>query len=392
MLVAVRQFHLRTAETIENRNTPFVTSCQYTLTQQLVERDPLFYLLNLVFQRAREKPISLVQVAYPNSLVHAVGGEKNGLVFAADPTRGGYSQRKDGLRALVPITFEDNESCDRVLDGVDSSSKAHQFLSQYDALAIQHGQLPHAPGPNCTLDIDLVDILLTERHDPTLSLNPRPIDRGAIRFLRSTTGTSCHGSSPRLALQPQLVALEGNDDRAELANGLRREELNDLRSKKPLLLTRFGGQLSFDELRTWPLSTTLPGPTALSDAISGYANFTDHDVISEISILLGGDEQAFRVYVDEWQRAAKSTYALQFRALELAGKLFYDKSYEATEDPDVVSEVEMAEETSDPPASESAEPSPRTSDFGEENGSSLASSGCDNGGSRRVSSKLQRVL
>jgi hypothetical protein len=249
---------------------------------------------------------NLFLVAYPNPIIHSNGNEASSLQFVSRPEKRANERSRDPIQAILPLTSEDANTCSILLLGrTPSIDRVHfQFLAEYKKkAAMTDGYL---------LDAESVKAVIRENPD-SFTLTPSPIAQGAVRFLKSTTAISYQGDGARLALQPQLMAVEDYFKKdARLSNGVSLAELEDhRRSLVPVQTSPFGVKRAL-KIPAAEIGDRLPGISPLSEAIALQKRFDNNLVLREIAVLLGGNKDDIAAYLEWWQKAAVSSLSLRF--------------------------------------------------------------------------------
>lgn len=202
--------------------------------------------------------------------------------------------------------------------GTAGSSNMQDFLAEYETRQML--------GNNYQLDTTVLNEIAREGR---FTLKPRPIAKGAIRFLSSSIATSPHGNRARTAIQPQLLAVSNYaSEEATLSNGIAAYDLEECRQTcTPMTTSPFGDRHS-QVLPPPVIHEHLSKISPLSGAIGLQRSFDDHLVLQEIAMLLSGDRETVSTYLHYWHLTAVSALRLRFAFLRASEQWAYeDKSW-----------------------------------------------------------------
>lgn len=369
------QHHLRTAERVESNPARHeVFPYQYGIFQQLLEQDPVFYLLTYAAQPSRNPATHFI--AYPRPAVMTCTSTGDSLFRI--PGLLLHNEKEPHfplLRGFLPLRDENKDSCSHIVSGLGDPAMAKRFATK---LATHLRRLTAMEIPGIKMNSDSVAAATNQVEEFTVAAVPVE-NIGTFRLVRDSVPVAHKGNATaRLAYQPVLVPTDHMPaDTTE--NDLRMHR----RKQKPISSTADGLYSHKPGIHGWAMATAIRGISELSDAVMLSREFNDKKVEHELSILLGPDRPRAWLYINHWRQTARALVAQKYALLKQSEiDQFGSKSYFSTSpssgiseedigpDSDATvwstSETDLTEDASDEPASIASDEDSSTSDESEQ--------------------------
>lgn len=314
------RFHLR--EINGKSNYGWLRSMFYSIGQQLMRQDPMYYMLYAALRPDKQWRL----VSYPYYAKYAVKGD---LTYFRHldlniPKLIANARGADMIQGSVSLDNEDETNCTVLIPGMQRPG----MLSLWWERCQQRGQETDGFVHRIT------EQMFTREDSRVLGLDWRkvPCKRGEVRI---TTPHLPHGADgpstgTRRTMLPWFVGVQDDHETLEVLEGGTWSELSeahrDLQSPKatPSGLANRYGAIPY----RFPAAVEIAGLGAISDALVCRRRWDSPMVKKERDVLLGSDRAQAHSHIEQWRARAAEVAAEAFEAVVAAEKLaFGEKSY-----------------------------------------------------------------
>lgn len=294
----------------------------YSLIQQLVRMDPVYYALNV----AARPDLNWRLISVPYYTKNASPGESTGFQHL-DMNVHRYYESKEGQINMIQGSFslddEDAEGCTMVVKGF------HKNIRQWWSDVIARG----TKGNHTCGNTDTRDLYTKADQEKYGILTPTPCVAGGIRLTRAEI---IHGSTPlavkgRRAIYPWFTGVAEDHDAVDIVGaepwGKLAEYHRDMTPPQKQASGRSASSYG-EKVECLIPKVRLESTSAIGAALLGRTKWTGAVLMKELSTLFGQDEEAVRDYVDSTRKQSLVEYENKFRLLEsLEREIFGDASF-----------------------------------------------------------------
>jgi hypothetical protein len=313
--VTLREFdmykhHLRRINGKENYG--WLRNMFYSLSQQLMRQDPLYYALYAALRPDKQWRL----IAYPYYAKYAVKGDSTQFrhIDLNVPQMLSTGRGTAMIQGSVSLDDEDDTNCTMVLPGF--QHKLGEWWNRMCSRGQDSGGYVHRISPQ----------MFTQEDAAALGVDwtAVPCRRGEVRVTLPHIPHGANGpsSGTRRTMLPWFVGVQDDLESLEVIEGGSWTDLaqahRDLTSPTatPSGLANRYGAIPY----RFPAAVELTGLGALSDALVGRRRWDSPQVLAERDVMLGPDRQAAQRYVNEWRVRATRQLLEAFRAVVAAEK------------------------------------------------------------------------
>ncbi|KAJ9238298.1 hypothetical protein DTO169E5_4842 [Paecilomyces variotii] len=307
---------------------------KFSLFQQAMALDPLLYLINVCLRE--DHHIELV--AFPRPVLATDSNTSSDPFYVpcslynwAESDGESYNSN---LYGMVSFTDESPNNCDRLVSGLSTTKVTKEFLVEYSEKLQELRGFPMRIRSDHLLEdqatkaaIDAVNVMYEK---PVLQDCRMPLNTRSVRIMRPSVPRAHVGSGSRLVFMPTYVAIHPEaDGTIATDSGLTLFDLATSYNYRAFLTVGpFGNQESGVASDPWFLETVLRGVSSLSEAMIGFKQFTDPDVVCELKVLFGKDRSRFRTYLHNWRDKLSECVIERYQIFEANEKATYgDRSF-----------------------------------------------------------------
>ncbi|KAJ9303223.1 hypothetical protein DTO271G3_597 [Paecilomyces variotii] len=307
---------------------------KFSLFQQAMALDPLLYLINVCLRE--DHHIELV--TFPRPVLATDSNTSSDPLYVpcslynwAESDGESYNSN---LHGMVSFTDESPNNCDRLVSGLLTTRVTKDFLVEYSEKLQELRGFPMRIHSDHLLEdqatkaaIDAVNVMYEK---PVLQDRRMPLNTRSVRIMRPSVPRAHVGSGNRLVFMPTYVAIHPEaDGTIATDSGLTLFELATSYNYRAFLTVGpFGNQEAGVASDPWFLETVLRGVSSLSEAMIGFKQFTDPDVVCELKVLFGKDRSRFRTYLHNWRDKLSEYVIERYQIFEANEKATYgDRSF-----------------------------------------------------------------
>jgi len=302
----------------------------YSLIQQLVRMDPVYYALNV----AARPDLNWRLISVPYYTKSAAPGDSTGFQHLDMNVHRFYHAGEGPINMIqgsLSLDNEDQDGCTMVVKGF------HKNIRNWWSDVIARG----SKGSHTCGNTDTRDIYTKADQEKYGALTPVPCVAGGIRLTRAEI---IHGSTPqatkgRRAIYPWFTGVGEDHDAVDIFGAEAWGKLAEYhRDMKPPQKQASGRSASSYGERAECLipKVALDSTSAIGAALLGRTKWTGAVLMKELSSLFGEDDKAAREYVDSTRARAVAEFKNKFRLLEgLEREMFGDASFFLNKDTNV---------------------------------------------------------